>query len=104
MSKADICRASCSEIILRSFNAFCLKKILNFIKMKFDVFRVLFLSYPKFLKPNRHFIFWLSIIVTRCSSVFSSPLVTNVEIQFILISGFYRCINEIFTLLGRYAA
>jgi len=51
-----------------------------------------------------HFIFWLSIIVIRCSSVFSSLLVTKLEILFILISGFYRGINEIFDLLGCYAA
>jgi hypothetical protein len=100
MSEVAIFRALGNATILGSFIAFCHTKILSFIKINFNVFRVLFLSFSKFLEPNRNFIFWLSIIVIQCSSVFSFPLVMNVEIPFILISGFYRGINAIFALPG----
>jgi len=83
---------------------FICKRLWILLKGNLMFFRVLFLSFPKFLEANRHFIFWLSIIVIRCCSVFSSALITNVEIPFILISGFYRGVNEIFALLGCYAA
>jgi hypothetical protein len=67
-------------------------------------FCVLFVEFPKFFGPKRHFTFWLSVIVFRFSSVFSHPLVTNVEVPFITISGFRRFVNELFALLGCYAA